>query len=539
MVNMVKCKATTKAGSSCKSPAIKGTDYCFFHTPQAVTAPRSTEDIDLSQAVITTKSHKRPYRGLYRRDDYEAVAPHTWQKYEKLYREDELVGMAIDYYVDKATATGFQLIDTETGERDTDNVKIIEELDNKMGLLKCLKKTIRGLLIWGNVWAEMNIDGTNIDRLIFLPPHQMSVRRDKSGNPTAHIQTAVGEKIEPQEIIWEGKGGKYPLRNILYSRRNVLYSEPHGMGLIERIYNLADKVETIQENIIDIGKFVSYPFRIVKVGTDNYPASSQAVTDVGNKVDDLEPGDWLITRHNIDFQFESPEMPDALTSNYRDQLTNLVVGLGVPMIYAAMEDANPRILQDIRDMFSSMVQDIRNIVAEDFEKQLFRRQFELKKKPHDEPLVKIVWNPLAPTIVNILDLTSLVQAGIIGIGEARRIVEAMGYTLLVGEEWEGGEPEALGGLPDVGKPTPSLQPERRQIMPAPQPGQTKPGQPPQPGQQPQAPPQMTPPMSLEARLKIIEQLAEVDRFEARQRLIRLLEGRDIFMIEGDENVKED
>jgi hypothetical protein len=51
-------------------------------------------------------------------------------------------------------------------------------------------------------------------------------------------------------------------------------------------------------------------------------------------------------------------------------------------------------------------------------------------------LVEVVFNPLTVSVLSILELTQLVTVGAVGISEARRILESMGYGLLRGEKFK-------------------------------------------------------------------------------------------------------
>jgi len=429
MIRLTKCKAIKADGTPCKAQAMHDSEYCFFHSPK-VGNKRSTLSIDLGRAVIAQKSGYS-YERLFGKGIREMPRKDKLREYEKFYDEGGIIARAIDSYVHVAIANGYQIIDTETGERDTPNTRIVKELDERINFHACFEKMFRSTLIYGFVWGEQEVDANKIKRLIFLPPYELEIDRVKTGKNVGIIKSLT-QKRGKDVAQWRGK----ELKNTFFIPINVKHSELFGRGLIERIYTQAEERKTQGKNLDAVTKFIAYPFRVVKVGTDEFPASEDSVTKVADAVEKLNPGDWFATRHNITFEFHSPRTPEALTEVYKEKTRQLIVALGVPSLYTALEDIDAQTLKEIRSIFNSTVRSLQTTVGTEFENQIIKRQFELLgklKKRTDRCPVKVVWNPLTVSVLSILELTQLVQAGVVGIGEARRIIESMGYGMLKGE----------------------------------------------------------------------------------------------------------
>ena len=449
---------------------------------------------------------------------------------EKFYDEGGILATAIDSYVSTAVANGFQLIDTITGERETDNTDIIMELDARINIHDALTKIFRSLLIYGFCWGEMEVNKrTNkIKKLIFLPPYQIAYERKKNGDITLVQQIQSGKAV----ATWKGK----TLSEVFFIQAIKKHSEKYAVGLLERCYNEAKSWKEQGDDLGAVTKFVSYPFRIVKVGSDNYPASEAAVTKVGDEVEKLEPGDWLATRHNLEFEFHAPEVPDAIVNSYKEKTRELIVTLGVPSLYVTLDDIDAKTLEAIRDMFNATVQSLQKSVQEQFERQVFRKEFDLHKKLKkrtDKIPARLAFNPLTVAVLSILELTQLAAAGVIGIEEARRILESMGYGLLRGDKWK--DTLLLGPLENP-KSTHPTKEDPKKPPTKPRPTSAPPTK--DPSKQPiiKRPQPNAPKMNFANWLEGVRVLKEIDKFAAYTMLVHTLNNTELVVAK--EEIKE-
>lgn len=506
------CKAIAHSGNPCNAYATEDSDYCWFHGG-GVKTKRGLQ-VEMSRAIITRKNDTGfSYRKLFGGRIAERPRHQKLLELEKFYDDGGIIARAIDSYVAVAVSNKWQYIDAETGERETDNTKIVEELDARINFDECFKKTFLSLLIYGFVWGEMDIprNSKKIERLMFLPPYELEIERDDKGHFKKFLQVRGTNKLS----TWAGE----KVKNIIYVPATIKHSETYGKGLLERVFNEANDWKEMGKDLSAVTKFISYPIRIVKVGSDTYPASKDAVDTVGDEVEQLQPGDWLATRHNLEFEFHAPDVPEAIMVHYRETTRLLIVSLGVPSLYTTLEDIDANTLKEIRDIFNSTIQAMQNQVAEYFEEFVIKRQFELLgklKKKTDKAPVRIVFNPLTVSVLSILELTQLVTAGVLGIDETRAVLESMGYGIFRGDEWKKDilMPMApLGGGPKESHPTDD-DPNKPPIKPptqAPDKPPTKPGAPaptikrPQPNQ---------PVLSFEEWMIAVESLKEVDKNRA-------------------------
>ena len=430
---MVQCKATTKTGERCNAHAVKGSEYCWFHGGGASNSRNTnlSQIIDMSKgAVKRTTSTSFSYRKIFGTPLGETPRKEKLKLFNDFYDKGGIVSQGIDSYVNTAVHNGYQLIDGETGEPDSDLTKIIEELDDRINIHDCSIKTFLNFLISGFCWGEMEIKNKKIQKLIFYPTDEIDIIRDKNSDIKKISQIRGGEEIAK----WSGNS----LENTFFFNGKLKDSEPFGKGIMERIYELAKEHKEMGKDLAAVVKFTAYPFRVVKVGSDNYPASEAAVEKVANEVDDLEPGDWLATRHNLEFEFHNPEHPEALSEAFISKTKELIVALGVPSLYTAIEDIDAGTLKEIRAIFNSTVRTLQITMARQFEAQIINKQLDLlgklKKRTDIQPVI-LSWNPLTVSVLSILELTQLVAAGIISPSEARRILESMGYGLLRGKKY--------------------------------------------------------------------------------------------------------
>ena len=495
-------------GEKCKAYAIENSDKCFFHSDKVHL--ERTPTLDMAQAIVSRKpgpSFEKMF-GKYLKDMPQVD---KLKEYEKLYIEGGIVSRAIDSYVHVAVSNGYQIIDSKTGKRFTEGAKIIEELDERINFHESFEKIFRSCLIYGFAWGEIDHSDNKINRLLFLPPTEIEMERDEHGILKKMIQKKGGKAVTE----WSGK----KLDDVFYFPINIMHSEALGNGIMEKIYNEAKERNEEGKNLTAVTKFVAYPFRVVKVGSDTYPASKEAVDNVAEQIDDLDPGDWFTTRHTIDFQFFSPEAPEALVSHYKEKTRQLIVSLGVPSLYTVLEDIDANTLKEIRSIFNSTIRSLQKSITIQFEDQIIKRQFELLgkiKKRTDKPPAKIVWNPLTVSVLSILELTQLVMAGVVGVGEARRILESMGYGLLRDEDLENAEPISAFGPVQAPKESHPTEEEPGKPPVKPPQGDTEQPKTRQPANQPviQRPQPNAPIMSYEDWLKGVESMAKINKYEA-------------------------
>jgi len=515
------CIALNANGEPCGAYAMEGSDYCFFHSPK-VNENRSTS-LDLSKGHVTRK-RGFSYERLFGKGIRETPRVDKLSEFEKTYDEGGIIARAIDSYVNVAVANGYQLIDSKTGERETKETTIIDELDQRVDFYLSLEKAMRSCLIYGYAWGEMDIKGNKIEKLIFYNPAELRLERSDSGEIIKAYQVKGGKDTAE----WSGE----TLKNIFYIPFNVKHSEPYGKGLIERIYDQYKEQKTQGEHLDAVTKYVAYPFRVVKVGSDKYPASDAYVDIVAEEMDQLEPGDLLATKHNIEFEFHSPKAPEALTDVYKEKTRLLIVALGVPSLYTALSDIDAQTLKEIRNIFNSTVRSLQMTVSTDFEDQIIKRQFEIRgerKKRTDISPVKIAWNPLTVSVLSILELTQLVAGGVVSLDEARRIIESMGYGLLRGDKWK--EETALPNIkqqnPKQTYPTKD-NPDKVPIKTPPSDIDRQPSKTPQQQPKIKRPQPNEPKMTIDHWMEGIQILKEIDKRKAYEMLVEKLgEGFDI------------
>jgi len=444
---MVQCKAIKENGVRCKNNAVTGSDFCVFHGGKK--GKKVGFSTDLAQAEIVRKEGMSFFE-IFGRNKITSETPRTdkLKEYEKYYDNGGLVSTAIDSMVSVAIGNGYQFIDNLSGKTETYHTRIIKELDERVNLHNVFEKAIRSSLISGFCWAEMVVENTNIIKINFLPPYEIDIDRDKNTGQIETIRQIKGtETIATWKKVSNDKSDKN-IKNIFYFSNGCIHSELYGKSQIGKIYEESKDRDTTRENMTAVSEFVAYPFRVVKVGNNEYPASKKGVTDVADQVEKLEPGDWLVTRHNVEFQFEAPKAPPALQDTFEQQTRSLVVSLGVPSLYTSFKDIDAQTLKEIRSIFNSTIRTIQKNLAFAVQDQIFKRQFELKNVAvarHPHPVL-LSWNPLSVSVLSILELTQLINVGAVSISEARRILESMGYGLLRGDVFSEEQAEKRGEL---------------------------------------------------------------------------------------------
>ena len=343
-------------------------------------------------------------------------------KYQEYYQTVDIVGRAIDTYVDVAMSPGFQLVEIETGRTDTKPVEVCRQLMDRINGEEVIRRLLTEVLIFGTTFLELDIEKGKIKRILFLHPKDMRVHIDEHGNIVKITQRKRDEKGQQPE--WTGDD----LDNIKMVAWNVVGEDVYGLGLVERVADLVQKKIDIEKDLKKITHLFAHPWVLVKVGTDKYPASEATVDEVSNEIEEYKPGDYLVTRHNVEIKIETPEIPSGLQEYYDRIVNNIIIGLGVPKSLLGAESRERSPLQG-RLVFDRRVKSLQKLASRVFEEWIFPRELELAKIGRKQ-LVALKWNPLVdPLDLSGRELCELVANQIITAEEARRYLEGRGVPI--------------------------------------------------------------------------------------------------------------
>jgi len=358
------------------------------------------------------------------------------EKYQEYYQSDGLVRRAIDTYVNSAL-TGFQLIDLESGQSDTKEVEICKQLMDRINAEEVLARMFAEVLVFGTAFMELDIQNGKIERVLFLNPKDMRIHIDEHGRIIKISQRRTSE--EGEYPTWEGE----ELEDIIPVTWDVVGSEPYGLGLIEPIADLLEKKEEIEKDLAVVTHLFAHPWILVKVGTDQYPASPSSVDSVRKELENYKPGKYLVTRHNVNIDMLTPRVPQGLQEHYDRIVENIIVGLGVPRTFLAgggrVTGGAERSPLQARIIFDRNVRRLQHLGAFVFEERIFPRELELAGLGKKQ-VVGMRWNASElPIELSGKELTELLAGGILSKEEARRYLQSRGVPISEKGEFESGE----------------------------------------------------------------------------------------------------
>jgi len=197
--------------------------------------------------------------------------------YRKITKNVPKVGAQIDTQAEFAIQPGFEILT----EDDIESEKLKNEMRGDYELRAISR--LRGLLTDGNVYY-LNKDYP----FKRLPTKHIRVRRDKKGKILGYVQIKGGRvvaKWKPDEII--------------HLKWNVYGTEPYGTSEIKRLTGVINKKLNMEEAEGAIFENYASPIIMLKIGTDESPASQSEIASI---MDDWEsrkiggdifaPGDW-------------------------------------------------------------------------------------------------------------------------------------------------------------------------------------------------------------------------------------------------------
>ena len=169
----------------------------------------------------------------------------------------------------------------------------LNELKNKMNLVKKSEEMILCLLKSGNVWAEVLGDENNPTGLKLLDPTTMTTITKKTGKILAHIQQ-IGDK----KYVW-GKvdkrmtafGGKIikrrPLERMLFMKINVQAGEKYGTPFTHAVLPMLKIKEQIESDLKVVVRRYIAPIIHAQVGDELHPPDDEDINAVSSSLEDI------------------------------------------------------------------------------------------------------------------------------------------------------------------------------------------------------------------------------------------------------------
>ena len=347
------------------------------------------------------------------------------EKYLEYYQTDGLVRRAVDIYVSSAL-TGFQLVDLETGRSDTKEVQVCKELMDRINGEFILSRMFAEVLVFGTTYLELDIQNGQISRIVFLNPKDMRIHLDEHGRI---IKITQKEWSSKDGVVWEGED----LENIIPVTWDVVGEEPYGVGLIEPIAEELEKKQEIEKDLAIVTHLFAHPWVLVKVGTDQYPASAASVDTVRKELENYKPGKYLVTRHNVNIDMLTPKIPQGLHEYYDRIVDQIITGLGVPRTFLTgggrLGGPIERSPVQARIVFDRNVRRLQRLGSYVFEERIFPRELELAGLGKKQA-VALKWNASElPLDLSGREIVELITAGIISKEEARRYLQMRGVPI--------------------------------------------------------------------------------------------------------------
>ena len=286
--------------------------------------------------------------------------PYSFELLENAYLQVPIVKGAIDKTVDFVIGPGFY-INTKSQSAKT----IIEDFMREQDFDTYLRRVIRDMLIFGSSFSEV-IRANGTIKLKPLNPKFIFVRRDAKGKILGYTQYKMKDKpisFAPDEII--------------HLAFDQLGDSPYGTSMIRPLMGSANvnplfiylQSQKISNTILT--RRGNPPIH-VKVGTDQFPATTGDVAAVANELGDLRSINEFVTDHRVvmdvlQYRGRIPELQP-----FFDNYENIIIyGIQVPAVLLGRANVPEGLANVQMDAFERHAKSIQAFAEKGIEKNIF------------------------------------------------------------------------------------------------------------------------------------------------------------------------
>lgn len=284
--------------------------------------------------------------------------PYDYTVLENAYLQVPIIKGGIDKTVDFVIGPGFFI---KTKSESTK--KKIEEFMEIQDFNTWLRRIIRDALVFGSAFSER----VGESFLKPLNPKYIFIRRDNKGKLLGYSQWMGSGKpilFTPDEIV------HFPL--------DPIGDTPYGTSVIRplvgsaKVSPLSIYLESQKISNTILNRRGNPPMH-VKVGSDQFPASSADVTTVANELSDLQAVNEFVTNHTVDigvlqYRGRIPELQP-----FFDNYENIIIyGLQVPAVLLGRANVPEGLANVQMDAFERRAKSIQAFIEKEIETKIFK-----------------------------------------------------------------------------------------------------------------------------------------------------------------------
>jgi len=251
--------------------------------------------VEACKALVSLKANKK--YGLADSENYSRSK--LFQIYKQAYDQVALVTAIIDTQADQTVQDFFF---------EGPNKKKITEWSDKVNLVQFFHRVTKLMLLYGNAYVELIKDKGDISELKILNPIWMDVYRTDTGDIVGYSQI-IGDR---KEVLWGTTGDSRvdtqfntkiaKFDHIVHFKHNVLGSEKYGRSVIQSVIEPINIKLDMESNLRKVVfKYVA-PLIWAKVGSNEFPANTDIVSEISNTLTDLSAESEITTSHLVDLQ---------------------------------------------------------------------------------------------------------------------------------------------------------------------------------------------------------------------------------------------
>lgn len=345
-----------------------------------------------------------------------------FQYLEDTYRNDPIVGLAIDYTISFAIGGGINIrvYDKDGREQDIYNdMPDIHKIIKRSKPKDTAKEFMKDGHMKGNGYIElMKETGSNyIHSFVAVNPDDIRIERDHKGRVLKYVQE-VGSNPNEYPVT-------KPYFMVHYKNRPITGS-PYGISDIESIAEVSELLRDMQ---VDLGNFIStkaYPPTLWKLGTEDKPWGARQVEEFSEMREEPQPSDQVIVSGDISTENVGVADGTIDVEPYLKFYASMIVsGLRVPATLTSIITNIGQFTADSQvNAYARRINDIRDYLSELFEDELFNKILEYQGYSGYYTKVEFEKHDDEAERMQVNNMVQLVQNSVLTPLEAR---EELGY----------------------------------------------------------------------------------------------------------------
>jgi len=326
---------------------------------------------------------------------------------EIIYARDPIVFNGINTIAQTFASTKYSIV--AANKRDQ---RIVDEFLKRTRFKNIMYKVILHTCIYGNAWLELIyandaqgrkhlylLDWIDPKVMDFYKDYQGRILYDKDQQPKAYVQyidfNIPPESLKGKKIVMQaGKRGIYiPRERIAHFAIHTVGDNPHGIGLIEPIYNIVKISMNIEEGLGQSIYRRGFPIIVARVGDERHEPTQEQIDNVADNLKDVSFKNEFVFPYYYDVQILESKYSFKMEMYLKYFNDMKIAALGLPRAFVTGSGAetNKAVLEKQNLLFERRIKQLQDEISQTFINKVFARMAELENFSN---VPKFVWEDI-------------------------------------------------------------------------------------------------------------------------------------------------